>query len=80
MKNGLTSGYLSAQNISSDYSLRFSNNAGFNMTSSGETFFSPVKSGIFLSKSSSARSKGEAPFKLSRAVELMWLAIRLMSF
>lgn len=32
-------------------------NAGFNMTSSGKNFFSPVESGILLSKSRSARSK-----------------------
>lgn len=34
-------------------------NAGFSMTSSGETFFSPVKSGIFLSNNRSAKSNGD---------------------
>lgn len=52
---------------------------GFNKTLSGETLCCPVKSGIFLSKSSSAKSNGQAPLRLSLAVELMWLAMRLMS-
>ncbi len=45
--------------------------AGFNMTESGETFCCPVRAGILLSISNSARSNGVAPFKLSLAVELI---------
>ena len=58
---------------------RVSRSAGFNKTSSGETLCCPVKSGIFLSISKSARSNGVAPLRLSLAVELIWLAIRFIS-
>ena len=49
----------------------FSINAGFNMTESGETLCCPVKIGILLSRSKSAKSNGDAPFRLSLAVEFM---------
>ena len=62
-----------------DYESRCSINAGFSKTSSGETLNCPAKSGIFLSKRRDAKSKGQAPLRLSLAVELMWLAMRLIS-
>lgn len=42
----------------------FSISTGFSMTLSGETFFSPVKSGIFLSNNKSARSNCRSNYYL----------------
>ena len=41
------------------YNVYFLKSAGFSRTSSGETLFSPANASTFLSKSSSARSKGQ---------------------
>ena len=59
--------------------LGLSMSSGFNITESGLIRCCPTRSGILLSRRSSARSNGEAPFIPSRAVEFIWLAMRLMS-
>ena len=51
----------------------FLKSAGFSRTSSGETFSSPNDASTFLFISMDAKSKGVAPFRLSRATLLMWL-------
>lgn len=49
----------------------FLKSAGFNRTSSGETFSSPNDASTFLFISIVARSKGDAPFRLSLATLLI---------
>ena len=55
----------------------FLRSAGFKRTLSGETFFRPENASTFLSNTTSARSKGVLPFKLSLAVELMCWASKV---
>ena len=64
---------------SQNFSGYFFKSAGFKWTLSGETFFSPNEVSTFLFISSLARSNGVCPFRLSRARELIWQAIKVAS-